>query len=231
MLREKSCGAAAFTTREGEVLFLLVKSRTGVWGFPKGRSEAGETDEETALREVMEETGVSVRLLPGFRAEENYDLPGKPGTGKTVRYFLAHFDRREPVFPKDELKDAGLFPYERALALLAFEGRKAVLRAADEHIEKVLHITENLNPGIACCGVDCFSCTDYREGKCPSCRKTDWRDDPCMPVACCRERGIDCCALCSSFPCPDMAEFYGESQGHALALAHMRALRKSLIPE
>ena len=44
---------------------------------------------------------------------------------------------------------------------------------------------------IAYCGVDCAACADYQTGVCPSCRRTDWKDNPCMPVRCCREKGIE----------------------------------------
>ena len=81
---------------------------------------------------------------------------------------------------------------------------------------------------IAYCGVDCAACADYKTGVCPSCRQTDWGDDPCMPVACCRKKGIDCCALCSGFPCADMAEFYEESDSHREAYRRMLAIRAEI---
>jgi len=76
----------------------------------------------------------------------------------------------------------------------------------------------------AFCGVDCAACPDLTAGVCPGCRKTEWGDDPCPPVACCREEGIPLCGLCPDFPCAMMAEFYGESDSHRLAGERMRAL-------
>lgn len=79
---------------------------------------------------------------------------------------------------------------------------------------------------IACCSVDCAACPDYLSGKCPDCRHSKWPDgDPCMPIACCQGRGIDCCGRCDAFPCADMAAFYEESEGHREAYRRMRALR------
>ena len=46
---------------------------------------------------------------------------------------------------------------------------------------------------IAYCGVACAACADYLSGVCPSCRLTDWKDDPCMPVWWWRVLGIDGC--------------------------------------
>ena len=78
---------------------------------------------------------------------------------------------------------------------------------------------------IAYCGVNCAACPDFESGVCPSCRRTDWGDDPCMPVRCCREKEIEACAYCGGFPCADMAEFYEESDSHRAAYRRMAALR------
>ena len=77
------------------------------------------------------------------------------------------------------------------------------------------------------CGVDCFSCPDYLNKVCPSCRGTDWKDDPGMPVKCCRDRGIGLCAFCAGFPCESMAGFYAESDGHRAAYDRMLSLRQT----
>lgn len=78
---------------------------------------------------------------------------------------------------------------------------------------------------IAYCGVSCESCPDYMSSVCPSCRKTVWANgDECMPVACCREKGISFCGECTGFPCPDMKEFYRESESHKSAYERMAGL-------
>ena len=83
-----------------------------------------------------------------------------------------------------------------------------------------------LNELIAFCGVDCSACSDLTSGKCPGCRKTEWPEgDACMPVECCGKRGISCCGECAGFPCPDMAEFYKESESHERAFELMRSIK------
>ena len=78
---------------------------------------------------------------------------------------------------------------------------------------------------IAYCGVDCAACGDYAGGKCPGCRQTEWKEgDICMPVECCRKKGISFCGECSAFPCADMKEFYGESESHKRAYGRMLRL-------
>ncbi len=74
-------------------------------------------------------------------------------------------------------------------------------------------------------GVDCFTCTDYTEGKCPSCRDTQWQEnDICQPVKCCRDRKIEVCGQCGEFPCDMMKEFYEESESHREAGERMKQI-------
>ena len=79
-----------------------------------------------------------------------------------------------------------------------------------------------MNTQIAYCGVNCFACSDYTNKICPSCKHTQWtEEDICMPVKCCKEKGIDFCAFCNNFPCDDMADFYEESKSHKEAYHRM----------
>lgn len=82
------------------------------------------------------------------------------------------------------------------------------------------------NTKIAFCGVDCSECPDIASGKCPGCRASEWGEDPCMPVACCREKGFYCCGECGGFPCAEMKGFYEESDAHRLAYERMELLNK-----
>ena len=65
---EKSCGAIVF--HEGKIL--AVRQVTGFTGLPKGHAEIGETEIETAKREIEEETGVVAFINPEFRYVEEY---------------------------------------------------------------------------------------------------------------------------------------------------------------
>ena len=85
-----------------------------------------------------------------------------------------------------------------------------------------------MNELIAFCGVDCSVCPDYTKDLCPSCRKTKWDDEPCMPVACCKKKGITVCGECKNFPCGDMKEFYEVSENHEKAYELMTKIKNSL---
>ncbi len=86
---EKSCGAVIYrrTFRDG-IKILLVKNHNGkCWTFPKGHIETGESEKQTALREIKEETGLTVTIEPNFRQTSIYRPFGK--IKKQVVFFLA----------------------------------------------------------------------------------------------------------------------------------------------
>ncbi len=87
-LYEKSCGAVVYRRTTDGVKVLLVKNHNGrCWSFPKGHVEKDETEEETALREIKEETGLDVEIEKDFRETSIYCPYGR--TKKKVVFFLA----------------------------------------------------------------------------------------------------------------------------------------------
>ena len=130
MQYEKSCGAVVFTRINGEIRYVLAQSLEGYYGFPKGHMEAGETEVETALREIREEVGLSPCLIEGFRSEDEHPLPAKPGVRKQVVYFLAEYQNQQVVFQPEELLSAPLVSYEQAMSLFAFESSRRILTEA-----------------------------------------------------------------------------------------------------
>ena len=134
MNREKSCGAVIFTRRDGEPEFLIVQEQAGAFSFPKGHVEGDETEEQTARREVFEETGLRLPFLEGFRVEDEYDLAEKPGTRKKVVYFLAEYYDEAIVLRKGEIRGAGFLTYAQALKCFEHEGTRRVLAQALEYV-------------------------------------------------------------------------------------------------
>ncbi len=134
--REKSCGAVVYTETGNDIGYVIVCSQTGVYGFPKGHVEGNETDCETALREIKEETGLSVTIIPGFSQDVSYDLPGKAGIKKQVRYFAAVFSGQKIAYQKEELTGAWIMSYDEAMEKLQFDSLKQVLSSADSFIRR-----------------------------------------------------------------------------------------------
>ena len=131
---EYSCGAVVFTRIGGEPHYVLVRAKNqpeGCHGFPKGHMEPGETEEQTALREIYEEVGLRVRLLPGFRAVTEYPLPSPPDTRKRVVFFLAEYENQEVTIQESELASYALAPWPQALALTEHADSRKIL--ADAH--------------------------------------------------------------------------------------------------
>lgn len=129
---ERSCGAVVVTTREQVRYYVLVKG--GYVGFPKGHMEAGESERETALREIQEETCVKVKLLPGFRRTVQYHMPS--GNDKRVVYFLAEYDHQEAKRNPAEFLKVMVLPYQEAVRALTFENDRMTLRAAERYLKK-----------------------------------------------------------------------------------------------
>ena len=134
MTYEKSCGAVVFTRCNKEIQYLLIRNLTGVYGFPKGHVEQGETEEQTALREVFEEVGLSVKLLPSFRCEDEHPIPQKENTIKQIVYFLGEYCNQQFAYQKEELTDALLLDYETAMSLFQFESSKRILTEANDFL-------------------------------------------------------------------------------------------------
>ena len=92
-----SVGIILFHRFPRKVMYLLLKQHQGHWGFPKGHFEGEETEKETAVREIFEETGLNVKFHDDFRETIQY-FPA-PFIFKTVIYtFSSFFVICSPVF-------------------------------------------------------------------------------------------------------------------------------------
>ena len=136
---EYSCGAVVFTRMGGVPHYVLVRAKDQpkcCHGFPKGHMEPGETEEQTALREIHEEVGLRVRLLDGFRAVTEYPLPYPPDTRKRVVFFLAEYENQQITIQESELASYALAPFDEALALTEFADSKQILTDAHAFLTK-----------------------------------------------------------------------------------------------
>lgn len=124
----KSCGIIIYRNNSGITEFLLLlQTGSKTWSFPKGHSESGESELQTALRETYEETGITAEPDGNFREEAVYRI-GPPLDTKTVVLFLAEING--PVKIKaDEIIEFRWVGAEEAKALLVPEYSAAVTKA------------------------------------------------------------------------------------------------------
>lgn len=133
MTTEKSCGAVIFNA-EGKVL--IVKHNAGHWDFPKGHMEAGETETQTAIREVKEETNIDIDIIEEYRYESHYSP--KENVEKTVVFFLAKSKSDKLVKQDAEIANIGWFSNSEALDILTYDNAKEIyINAYKDYIDKV----------------------------------------------------------------------------------------------
>lgn len=128
-LYENSCGAVVFRKINNVPRFLLIKNqRSAHWGFPKGHMERGETPQDTAKREVLEETGLRINIIEGFSSKSEYIIGRR--VQKEVRIFLATTTDTQTKIQKEEIEDYIWLTYEQAMETLNFQNDKRILRKA-----------------------------------------------------------------------------------------------------
>jgi len=141
-MKEISIGAIVYR-KEGKRIFylLLYKKAHGhyreAWGFPRGIAEIGEAEEETARREIKEETGLTdLDFKRGFKKKIHFFYKKEGQTiSKDVIYLLAETKTKE-IKLSYEHDDFAWLPFDGALKKLTFDNEKEVLRAANGFLTK-----------------------------------------------------------------------------------------------
>jgi bis(5'-nucleosidyl)-tetraphosphatase len=137
MIEETSAGALIF--RDDPVrrvrLFLVLHYPAGHWDFPKGAVEKGETQEQAAKREILEETGIRVdSFIPGFRKEIEYYYRRQNNLAhKRVIFFLATTNESK-VRISYEHSGYDWLTFDQLIRRLTFENAKNVLREANSFL-------------------------------------------------------------------------------------------------
>jgi 8-oxo-dGTP pyrophosphatase MutT (NUDIX family) len=113
-----------------EVFLIHQIGRTGqtFWGFPKGHPEEGETPKAAAVRELFEETELTLdTVLPHIYMQTYTFIHEGEEIEKTVHYFLGVVASDHFVIQETEVVEAGWFSFEEALQLLTFKGAQDIL--------------------------------------------------------------------------------------------------------
>lgn len=129
---EKSCGAVVYKKENGNYLCLIEHMIQGHTSIPKGHIENGETEEETALREIKEETNLEVKLDTGFRHKISYS-PFE-GIMKDVIFFVAEATSDELINQECEVNSLEWMSFEDAINAVTFDTDKETLRLAYKYL-------------------------------------------------------------------------------------------------
>ena len=111
-MKEVSAGGVVYRKEAGRIELLIIEDRYMKTSLPKGKQEAGETIEETALREVKEETGIVGRIVEPLEViGYQYFHPQFGVVNKEVHYFLVEAVSGTPVPQLEEInKVKWMFP-------------------------------------------------------------------------------------------------------------------------
>jgi len=134
MIKEKSCGAVIYKDEEGVRKYLVLKMRKGHYSMCKGHVEGDETEKQTALREIGEETNLSVKIDTRFRRVITYSP--YPGCLKDVVYFVAKTDGANMRPQESEVSACIFLPLDEAQKTLSHKSDFKVLLAADKYLQR-----------------------------------------------------------------------------------------------
>jgi 8-oxo-dGTP pyrophosphatase MutT (NUDIX family) len=133
---ERQTSAGGVLVRQGphgpEVLLASRRTRRGelVWGLPKGLVEPDESSEQTAVREVREETGYGGTVREKIGEVSYWFVWEGTRIRKTVHFFLMDDTGDEPG-PRDaEMEDVAWFPLDEAADVAGFASEKDIIRKA-----------------------------------------------------------------------------------------------------
>ena len=137
MAIEITSGAVVYRKNNGEIEYLLLESQNKghFWGFPKGHVEGNETLEETAKREIKEETQLVLPIDTSFHVYTEYDLPN--GNRKQTTLYTADLTQSEDIhLQAEEIKNCGWFNYADARERLTYDNLKQLLDQVNDHLTK-----------------------------------------------------------------------------------------------
>ncbi|PIQ92664.1 MAG: hypothetical protein COV69_01840 [Parcubacteria group bacterium CG11_big_fil_rev_8_21_14_0_20_39_14] len=162
---EESAGAVVFYRRGKKIEYLLLHHELGHWDFPKGWIEKGEKLEDTARREIEEETGIKdIKFIPGFKEHIKFFFRWPPKNlansikkrgqksqiiFKSITFFLAE-TKTKKVKISFEHTGYKWLPHEEAISQLTFKNAREILKKADDHLKfknKVYQAVKEISQG------------------------------------------------------------------------------------
>ncbi len=136
MFSEKSCGAVVFLKNKEKVNYLLLHYEAGHWDFVKGNVEPNETEKDTVVRELKEETGIDDPcFIEGFKEKVQY-FYRRQGTTvhKEVVFYLIETQTEKVKLSYEHIGYVWL-GYHAALEKVTFKNAKDILQKANEFLK------------------------------------------------------------------------------------------------
>ncbi len=135
-LHEKSAGIVVYKIINKEPYFLIIWSKKKIPGFPKGHIEYGEKEEDAAIRETMEETGLKLDIENDFKEKISYFVDNTP-IQKEVVFFLGKKIENQTInIDVDEISDFKFLNFNEAKSILP-KDLIGVLTSAKNYIDKI----------------------------------------------------------------------------------------------
>jgi bis(5'-nucleosidyl)-tetraphosphatase len=137
VIREKSCGAVIFIKKDDQTKYLLLNYAARHWDFVKGNMEQNETEKETTLRELREETGITDAVfVDGFKETIAYFYRRQGLTvHKEVVFFIMESNTEKVTLSFEHIGYVWM-DYQHAMEKLNFKNAKDVLQKAHDFLKK-----------------------------------------------------------------------------------------------